>query len=102
MAVLVNYTDKMPGSILAQGYEKNFLMLFKLEQKQRRLDRKLGSFELEYRWLSQECKHKDDEAYVCVQGQDRILLTNAEAKVILDGLRKNPDSVNLFDHFSLW
>lgn len=100
---VVDYTKEMVSSgafgchglIAAHGMDRNVLLLRKLDEPRRRSDGKLGKYELEYRWLSQECSAEADESYVCVIGSDYILLTAKECPSLTNG-------GSLFDHFNLF
>ena len=92
---MIDYTDKL-NCIAAHGKENNVLILRKLNNTFKRFDGKNSHYELEYRWLSCECKHENDEAWACCQVSDFIYLTNREVKPFI----KKQD--NLFNHFNLF
>ncbi|MCD6318950.1 hypothetical protein J7M02_07785 [Candidatus Aerophobetes bacterium] len=85
---------------IAQGEGKNFLLLFKYGSV-KRLDGKIGEWVVEYRWLSTECRHEDDEAYVCVEGSDETIWTEEELRKLgLEDLKRG--KITLFDMFYLF
>jgi len=51
------------GCVMAEKKDKNVLILYKLDKPITRFDGKKGSYELEYRWLSQDDVH-------CVLGNE--------------------------------
>ena len=93
---MIDYTEYLqresPNILLAQGKEKNVLILGQEEN---------GEYWLEYRWLSVPCMHSQDEAVVYVQGSDVMCLEKEDIKEIL-GKLESSQPVNLFDYFQLF
>lgn len=101
---MVDYTQQEEDWIIAQGLDSNFLVIQKLNEPRKRIDGKKASYLLEYRWLSIECEDEDDEAYVCVVGDEKQLYSKREL-VELGVLNKNgkvKENINLFNHFTLF
>lgn len=105
----VNYTETFKRCygldetiLVAQGKDTNFLALQQLEEPFKRFDGKKGYYALEYRWLSEHCEHKEDEAFACVQGAEYIYLTKREAKNVLLELKNKPEEFSLFNHLNLF
>lgn len=99
MEQLIDYTEHVSGSIdgamFVHGQGKNVLILRKLDRPMRRFDGKMASYEVEYRWLSQECARESDQAWACVKGQERTYWQRKEiAKILKSG--------DMFGHFHLF
>lgn len=95
---IINYSESFKAALLAQGKDSNVLILHKLDHPVRRLDGKKAFYELEYRWLSTECKDESDEAWCCVSGTESTYWQRKELPI---ELFKN-GSKTLFDHFNLF
>ncbi len=99
---MIDYQQSaFPESLLAQGVGTNFFCLTKLESPFRRADGRAVNYQLDYRWLSSACKNKDDEAYVCVQGNEMTYWSAKElAEIGLFPRRKKmvPDNYIIHDH----
>lgn len=95
---LIDYTDHVQGSIdalMVHGQGKNVLILRKLDTPMKRFDGKQALYEIEHRWLSQECARENDQAWACVQGQDFTYWQRKE----IAGILKSGDmfgNLNLF------
>jgi len=78
---IIDYIEDFEVSehvLAAHGRGNTFLLLTKLEKPFERIDGKLANYEIQFRWLSKECKHKKDQAYVCVLGHENIFLNEDE------------------------
>lgn len=95
---IVNYMLAFPEAIAAQGKGLNVLILTQLQVPFKRFDRKLGEYELEHRWLSQECQEENDQAWACVQGSDLTFWLKKE----FDLAAITTGSKTLFDLFRLF
>lgn len=95
---IIDYGVSFPSAILAQGKDSNVLLLHRLEQPVKRLDGKKAHYELEYRWLSAECKEESDESWCCVLGAESSYWQTKELP--LEAFREG--TKNLFDHFHLF
>lgn len=91
---MIDYTSEF-DCVRAEGNDKNVLILRKLDKPFKRIDGKMGSYELEYRWLSQSCQTEKDQAWACVQGQEFTYWQSKEIKRALAGK-------SLFDCFNLF
>lgn len=106
---MINYTEKIGKAygvsniLAAQGKDNNVLILSKLDKPMQRFDGKRVSYNLEYRWLSCSCEHENDEAWVCVQGNEDTYWSKREL-VETGVLDKNGNikNVSLFDCFHLF
>lgn len=114
-AQLINYTSQFKsqnshdvGVVCVHGMDRNILILRKLSEPYRRADGKLGRYELEYRWLSVECEHAEDEAWACVQGSEFTFWLVKELKDLPKLIKKEEMSphelgeINLFNYFNLF
>ena len=101
MKAAVDYTHCFQSAVLAQGSESHVLILSKLDRPCKRGDGKMASYELEYRWLSCECKHERDEAYACAQGSDLTFWQAQEIPKLLYQIKHHRDA-DLFQHFNLF
>jgi len=95
---VINYSESFKDSISAQGKGTNFLSITKLESPSKRFDGKRVSYELEYRWLSEECIRENDQSWACVQGSEYTLWSKKE--LIKCGVFK--EDANLFNCFDLF
>jgi hypothetical protein len=112
MSTLVNYLpafqhfNPSDNSSIMQGKGRNVLRLEKLDAPHTRADGKRVSYQLEYRWLSTDCEHPDDEAFVCVMGNEFSYYSAKELRATF-GLRTGkqgivvPDDIDLFEHVIL-
>ena len=94
----INYKKAFPESIAAEGKEKNFLRLQKLDKPIKRFDGKTVSYFLQHRWLSVECKNENDEAWACSLGSD--LTYWSEKELPIEKLKNR--TALLFDVVSLY
>ena len=92
----INYIDSFKDALMAEGKNRNVLILHKLDKPFKRFDGKLALYELEYRWLSCDCQHSKDEAFVCVLGNEFTYWQEKEIKAVLSG------KSTLFDFFQLF
>lgn len=104
---IVDYTEELKKSgyygnailLTAQGNNQNYLALFKVLKDIDSAGRRRFFYQLEYRWLSEECKNSNDEAYVCVVGREVQYYSSKELNKI------NPKiligKANLFNCFQL-
>lgn len=102
---VIDYTEQFNAAygadclaVHARGTEV-LVLSSRLERPRKRVDGRLGAFELENRWLSQPAVHPDDQAFACVQGSDYCLVSVAEGLKIRRGLEKGE---TLFDHACLF
>lgn len=95
---MVNYSASFPNALAVHGNEQNVLMLHKLDRPYRRIDGKMATYELEYRWLSVECQEESDEAWCCVQGSELTFWQRKE--IDIDAVKSGRKS--LFDIFNLF
>jgi hypothetical protein len=95
MGNVIDYTEKI-DCIMAFGKNRNVLILQKLDKKFKRFDGKLATYQLEHRWLSCDCQNENDQAYVCVQGNDFTYWQQKEIKDVLSG------KIAMFDFFKLF
>lgn len=77
---VIDYSSEFPNALAAQGKGSNFLAVFKLDQPCERSDGKKATFEICYRWLSQNCQSETDQAFVCVQGSEVTYFQRKELK----------------------
>jgi hypothetical protein len=104
---LVDYTNKFPGALLAQGQGRHFLCLRRLDAPYQRADGKRTRYQLDYRELSCEAGNPDDEAYVCVQMSENTYWLPSELKAMGINIRRKepkscgPTGFNIFDHVNL-
>lgn len=99
---MIDYTAQIQGcwsgdgALLAQGQGRHVLVLHRLDTPCRRFDDKMARYQVEYRELSTTCECPDDEAFVCVQGNEYTYWQARE----LPGIVQNGNIVpgaNLFD-----
>ena len=89
--IVKDVSDMFDGCIAAEQSADSVLILYKLDDRRKRLDGKLASYELEYRWLSQyDTGHRDEVC--CVLGSETTLWQRKEID-----FRKN-----LFENFRLF
>lgn len=102
MHALVDYYEDFANenAVIAQGQGSNFIVIRKLDKLFRRGDGKKALYELEYRWLSQECRNERDQCWACVQGSEFSYWQRKEIESLLRKIQKVGD-VNVFDHFFL-
>ncbi len=98
---LVDYQESFSDSLAAQGKDDNVLILRKLDEPFKRFDGKKASYQLDYRWLSENCEREDDQAWACVQGSEFTYWQRKEIEGLLRNLEKG-NEVNLFDHCNLF
>jgi hypothetical protein len=101
---MINYLTSFPACLLAQGQGTNFISIEKLDEPYRRADGKRVSYLMDYRWLSCECASPDDEAYVCVQGNEHSYWSAKELQEL--GIKTNKkapvsESYNVFDNVTI-
>ena len=101
---IINYKDSHKKSFLAQGKDKSFISLKKLDAPFKRFDGKRVSYEMDYRWLSTPCEKENDESWCCVQGNEFTYWTAKELTEM--GLKLNcknpvPENFNIFEHVVL-
>lgn len=89
------------NALIAQGKGSNFIVIYKLDHPFQRADGKKASYELEYRSLSRECEHDDDDNYACVEFQDITYWQAKEINSLLAGIKARRE-VNVFEHFNLF
>lgn len=97
----VDYGSEFPEALIAQGQDSNFIRIVELDEPFRRADGKKASYEVEYRWLSAQCKNENDQAWACVQGNEFTYWQAAEIKPLLTQLEAGEDPC-VFDHFNLF
>lgn len=97
---LVDYSNAFPDALIAQGSGGNFLALYRRDSPATRADGKKASYELDYRWLSQECEEETDQSWACVQGAEVTYWQRKELDKLIRKMERG-DEVNLFDHFNL-
>ncbi len=98
MSGIIDYGNSFPNAIAAHGKDSNVLILHKLDQPFKRFDGKRARFEIEYRWLSTECRTESDEAWCCVSGSELTFWQNKE--INLEAIRDGRKT--LFDCFTLF
>ena len=89
-AVSVLDPEALPlcNAIAVERRGRDALILRRLDEPCRRFDGKTASYELEYRWLSQD----DDDELACVRGSEVSLWQRREIKL----------DAHLFDQFDLF
>ena len=100
----VDYTESLTdrhgeGPLAAHGVGQNVLILRKLHQPFRRMDKTLADYQLEYRWLTGSCEHERDEAWACVKGSEFTYWTSAELSLTLEAIKYGDC---LLSHFNLF
>jgi hypothetical protein len=98
---LVDYQEEFSDSLVAQGQGSNVLILRKLDEPFKRFDGKKASYQLDYRWLSENCEREDDQAWACVMGSEFTYWQRKEIEALLKAIGKGKD-VNIFDYFNLF
>lgn len=98
---IVDYIDSFEGALVAQGSGENFIAIRRLDQPFQRFDGKKASYELNHRWLSQECERENDQAWACVQGAENTYWQRKEIERLIRQLDKG-NEVNVFEHFNLF
>lgn len=96
-ALKAEYKGTMTEVITAQGKGNNFLMILKTFREG---SNKSYDYYLVYRWLSCECLKPNDEAYVCVKGEEMYRYKAHELNKINRGILRG--TANLFECFNLF
>jgi hypothetical protein len=97
---IIDYSHEFPDAILAQGSGRDFLVLYRLKDPVKRFDGKTAIYEIQYRWLSQECKYDTDESWACVLGEEYSYWQRKEISNLIRKIEQGAE-VNIFDHFDL-
>jgi hypothetical protein len=97
--MVIDYTEQFGGAVLVHGKGNNVLILRKLENKMKRFDGKVASYELEHCWLSCDCKNEKDQAWACVRGNDYTYWQGKELPFLKKGF---PENKSMFDFFMLF
>ncbi len=96
------------SNFLAQGKEKHFIRLEKLDEPFKRADGKRVSFQMEYRELSETCTDADDESWCCVRSNEFTYWSATELKAMgLNVSHKNPErwvpeNYYIFEHVNIF
>lgn len=98
---IIDYTDEyckggQDNAIKVHGRGNNVLFIRKLDTPYTRFDGKKAIYEIEWRWLSCDCKHDRDEAWACCNGTEFTYWQTRELG------RSLKDGVSLFDCFNLF
>lgn len=96
--MIVDYSNDFPEAIAAQGKDRNFLALYKLNEPFQRFDKKIARYYIEYRWLSANVTHERDEAWACCQGSEISYWQTKELPIkdIINGEVSLFEILNLF------
>lgn len=89
---LIDYSEAFPDALMAEGKGSNVLLLHLLHTPRRNAAGQICRYELEYRWLSQECRTDRDQAWACVQGSEVTLWPKRGVDL----------KRGLFEQFRLW
>lgn len=106
---MINYTDELKkftdtNVLLAQGKNNDVLILTKLEEPFKRMDKKRVSYEVNHRWLSTSCQRETDQAWTCVQGEENTFWSQKELieSNVLEKNGKLKKDIMLFDCFHIF
>jgi hypothetical protein len=93
----VDYSSAFPEAIIAQGRNKDFLVLYKLDAPFKRFDGETADYELVYRELSHTCETSRDEAWACTLSQESTYWKKEE--IPIDKIESG--EISLFDCFNI-
>lgn len=97
--MVIDYSYYFPHALIAAGEQDSVLILRKLPKPIVNGGRKV-EYELEHRWLTDQCEHKNDHAWSKAANSDYRYWTREELNPLLDNFEAGR-KYDIFEQFPL-